>query len=117
MKFPKTYENLQCKDILQCVLNLNELDISIYKKLKETNEIRADTLSKQMNKERSTIYRSLQKLTNCGLCTKTTKTIETGGYYHTYSCNDTKKIKNQLETCIDEWYKHMKKTIKEFKEI
>ena len=68
----------------------------IYKILKKTGELRTDVLAKKIDRERSTVYRSLQKLTSCSLCTKTTKTIETGGYYHTYSCNDTELVKEKI---------------------
>jgi len=37
-----------------------------------------------------------------------------GGYYHLYSCNDPKQVKKEMESCIGEWYKEMKKTIKNF---
>ena len=67
-----------------------------------------------MNKERSTVYRSLQKLTSSGLCMKKTKTIESGGYYHLYSCNDSAQVRKEIESCIDGWYKQMKKTLKNF---
>lgn len=116
MKFIRNYENICCDDVIQSIFELNTLDLEVYKILKETGELRADALTKRMDRERSTIYRSLQKLTSCGLCTKTTKTIETGGYYHTYSCNDVKLIREKIESCIDEWYKQMKKILQDFEQ-
>ena len=71
-------------------------------------------VTKQINKERSTVYRSLQKLTNCGLCLKQTKTIPTGGYYHIYVINQTDIVKEHLESCLDEWYHHMKTVLAHF---
>jgi len=114
MKFVRPPENICCKDILQYAFELNKLDLDVYKKLRELKESRANILAKKMNKERSTIYRSLQKLTSCNLCTKKTRTIETGGYYHIYSCNDSKKVRKEIESCIDEWYAIVKKTLKKF---
>ena len=114
MKIIQEYENISCKDVLQCVFELNKLDFNVYKLLREQGKTRADALAHKMKKERSTVYRSLQRLTSCGLCMKKTKTIESGGYYHLYSCNDPKQVKKEMESCIDEWYKQMKKTIKNF---
>lgn len=114
MKFIHPDKNICCKDIMQCVFELNKLDLDIYKKLREQKESRADVLAKKMNKERSTIYRSLQKLTSCRLCTKKTRTIKTGGYYHIYSCNDSKHARKEIESCIDEWYIAMKNKLKDF---
>ena len=113
MKFLSLNQNICCDDVIQCIFNLNNLDLTVYKTLKKTDEARADDLAKQLKKERSTVYRSLQKLTCAGLVTKKTKNIPKGGYYHTYQSNSGFKTKETLENCIDEWYKKMKKTIKE----
>ena len=114
MKFIPSYDNISCKDVMQYIFELNKLDLEVYKKLKELEKSRADIIAKKMNKERSTVYRSLQRLTSCRLCTKKTRTIETGGYYHIYSCNDSKNIRKEIESCIDEWHRFMKKTLKDF---
>lgn len=114
MKFIKSSKNLSCGDVISCVFDFNDLDLNVYKKLREVGESRTDLLAKKLKKERSTVYRSLQKLTICGLCTKKTKKIAKGGYYHTYSSIDTKIVQNKLESCIDEWYLSMKEIIKTF---
>lgn len=101
-----------CEDVIKCVFELNESDIQTYKKLKKIGKTRADDLAKKIGKDRSTIYRSLQKLTCCGICSKQTKIIDKGGYYHTYQCNDIGETKQRLEKHIDNWYKQMKQTIK-----
>jgi len=104
-------KNICCDDIIQCIYELNKLDLKIYNKLKEEKEARPQTLAKQIKKERSTIYRSLQKLTCSGLVNKNTKTLSKGGQYYTYSIKENKEIKNQVMKCIDNWYKKMKTTI------
>ena len=114
MKFIQPDKNICCKDILQSLFQLNNLDFEVYNKLRDMRESRADVLAKIMNKERSTIYRSLQKLTSCKLCIKKTRTIDTGGYYHIYSCNELIKIKDEIDNCIDKWYSTVKVTLKKF---
>jgi len=113
MKYIQPNEKVCCDDAIQCIFDLNKLDLDVYNFLKKEKEARAKTLAEQLKKERSTVYRSLQKLTCSGICKKKTNTIESGGYYHTYEINDTDKIKEKLESCIDDWYKKMKTTIKE----
>ena len=115
MKFIKTYQNISCDDVTKCVFDLNNLDINVYNKLKRYGEMRADELAKKIDKDRSTVYRSLQKLTCCNLCLKETKNISKGGYYHIYRCKDISEAKKELENCIDKWYYQMKKTIKNLK--
>ena len=113
MKFIQPSENICCQDLIQCIYDLNNLDINVYNKLKKQGPKRADELAETLNKERSTIYRSLQKLTCAGLCIKQTETIKQGGYYHIYKINNTKSTKKQIEKCIDNWYNKMKKTLED----
>ena len=115
MKPIKINQNICCEDIIQCIFDLNKQDIIIYKELQKTGEANAQNLAKQLKKDRSTIYRSLQKLTCAKIITKNTKTLKQGGYYHTYQCNNTQETKKELEKCIDNWHKKMKNTIQEFK--
>ena len=109
MKFLSLNQNICCDDVIQCIFNLNNQDLNVYKALKKNNELRADELAKQLKKERSTVYRSLQKLTCAGLISKKTKNLVKGGYYHTYHFNSNFKTKEKLENRIDEWYKKNKK--------
>ena len=114
MKLIKNYENICCKDVLQYVFDLNSLDLEVYKKLKELKESRADDLAKKLGKERSNVYRSLQRLTLCNLCIKTTRKIETGGYFHLYIYKNAKEVRREIESCVDDWYTHMKKILNDF---
>lgn len=117
MKIIKSYEKMDCTDVMQCIFNLNDLDILVFKTLTEIEEARVKELAKKLKKERSTIYRSLQRLTECGLSKKHTKNLNEGGYYHVYkNCNQDQLVET-MESCIDDWYKHMKTKIKDIKKI
>lgn len=111
IKIQKNPTTICCQDLLSSIFNLNKFDYTVYKTVQKIGETKSTTLAKKLNKERSTIYRSLQKLTTCGLCIKTTKTISSGGYYHSYSCADPKQIKKEIQTCIDTWYAQMKQKL------
>ena len=102
---------MQCDEAIKCVFDLNKLDINVYKELKKTGEARADELASHLNKERSTVYRSLQKLTDAGICKKITKTIEHGGYYHVYQCNNIADVQKKARECLDSWYETVKETL------
>ena len=104
-------KNICCDDIIQCIYELNTLDLNIYNTLKTQKEVRTQTLAKKIEKERSTVYRSLQKLTCAGLIDKKTKTLPQGGTYHTYTIKNSQETKKHLNSCIDNWYKKMKNTI------
>ena len=111
MRFIDTSKKICCDDVIRCIFDFNNLDIKVYKKLKIDGESSAQDLAIKLNKERSTVYRSLQKLNNCGLCKKITNKISTGGHYYTYNIIESKLIKNKIESCINDWYKTLKETI------
>jgi predicted transcriptional regulator len=111
MKIQQDQQLQQCDEIIRCIFELNELDIRVYRELKKIGKARANELALKLKKERSTVYRSLQKLTCCGICIKKTETLKQGGYYHTYECSDITEIRKNAEKCIENWYKSMKKTL------
>jgi predicted transcriptional regulator len=114
MKFIDLSKKICCDDVIRCIFNFNNLDLNVYKKLLEDGESKAQDLANKLKKERSTVYRSLQKLTKCGLCIKKSNKISTGGHFHTYECIDSKLIKMKIESCLNDWYKSMKETLKVF---
>ena len=116
MKILNDTKNLKCDGAVKCIFNLNELDIKVYKELTKEENIRADELAEILKKERSTVYRSLQKLTKCGICIKQIKNLEKGGYFHTYSCSGKLEIKRAAEECLEEWYQSIKKMLSQLNE-
>jgi len=114
MKFVSSYKNINCSNVLECAFDLNKADIEVYRKLKELGKSKVEDLAQKLNRDRSTVYRSLQKLVSCEICIKETRTIEKGGHYHIYSCTDIKQIKEKMKACIDEWYKHMENVLIHF---
>lgn len=113
MKTITKNQEMCCDDVIKYLYNLNKLDIKVYKTLSKTKELKTNDLANQLNKERSTIYRSLQRLSYCGLCKKKTKTLKKGGYYYIYEPVKKNEIKKNLESCIELWSQKMKTTLKE----
>jgi predicted transcriptional regulator len=116
MKVKQLKSPMNCDDAIKCVFDLNKLDIRVFKKLKQLGPIRASELAEYLNRERSTVYRSLQKLSKCGICKKITKTIDHGGYYHVYQCDSIDHIQKQAQEYLDAWYKNVKETLDSLKE-
>jgi predicted transcriptional regulator len=114
MKFTIPQNMHHCDDVIRCVFNFNNLDMATFAALKKNGEARTDELARLMHKERSTVYRSLQKLTECSICTKHRKTLPQGGYFHTYTCSDKNVIKKKLDQCIESWYTQMKEILNHF---
>jgi predicted transcriptional regulator len=103
-----------CRDIVKCMYGLSDFEIVIYRKLVEKGPLRADDLVPVMKKDRSTIYRALQRLVGAGLAYRETKNIDRGGYYHVYSPVPPNQLRQKLKKCADDWFDNMKSAIDDF---
>lgn len=104
---------IKCSDTLVCILDLTSLDIEIYRLLLNTKK-RANEISQEMSKDRSTIQRSLHRLVSCGICRRERHFLEKGGHYYVYSAIHPKKAKEMLKKCIEKWHKKMIDSLKNF---
>jgi predicted transcriptional regulator len=73
-----------------------------------------DDVSKEADRDRSTTFRSLQKLVSLGLCVKETKTIKDGGYFHVYSVVDMETFKKETERRVKDLQKSLDRLLKKF---
>ncbi len=105
-----------CQDLMRCAYNLSEFELEVYMKLSKTSPVRADDLAKMLGKERSTVYRALQKLMSCGMCYRETKALGRGGYYHLYAAVERTELKKKLEQCVENWHEKMKQALGRFGE-
>jgi predicted transcriptional regulator len=106
-----------CQDLVQCAFSLNEFEVMVYNKLVLSGPMRADDLADLMDRDRSTVYRALQKMMTCGMTFRETKSIERGGYYHVYRAIDREELKHKLEHCVEDWYSRMQGILSRFTEL
>ena len=103
-----------CRDIVKCLYRLTDFELAIYKKLVRQGPLRADDLAPVVKRDRSTVYRALQKLVASGLAFRDTKSIERGGYYHLYAAVSPDALKAKLHKCADDWFDNMNSAIDDF---
>lgn len=103
-----------CHDLVQCAFSLGDFEVEVYETLLGTGPVRADDLAHKMGKDRSTVYRALQKMMTCGMVYRETKSIERGGYYHIYRAISKQKLKQKLEICVNDWYSRMQEVLNRF---
>jgi len=103
-----------CRDIVKCMFRLTDFELTIYKKLVKQGPLKADDLAPVLKRDRSTIYRALQKLVASGLAFRETKTIERGGYFHVYTAVAPEQLKQKLHKCADDWFENMSGAIDDF---
>jgi predicted transcriptional regulator len=119
-----TRMNATVKDLFIQLYDLSPLDLEILFMLIGRNHSKnnnngdesmtLDEVSKEVDRDRSTTFRSLQKLVSLGLCVKETKTIKEGGYYHVYSPVDMQTFKVETEKRVKELQKSLDRLLKKF---
>src|SRR5512136_1901537 len=88
-----------CRDIVKCLFRLTDFELAIYKKLVRQGPLKADDLAPVVKKDRSTVYRALQKLVSSGMAFRDTKSIDRGGYYHVYAAVPPEDLRRRLHKC------------------
>ena len=117
-----TRMNATVKDLFIQLYDLSPLDLDIlFMLIKNNNKkdgaaMTLDEVSKEVDRDRSTTFRSLQKLVTLGLCAKETKTIKEGGYYHVYSAVDMETFKIETEKKVKELQKSLDRLLKKFED-
>jgi predicted transcriptional regulator len=109
--------NATVKDLFIQLYDLSPLDLDILFMLisKKNEEPRTlDQVSKDTDRDRSTTFRSLQKLVGLGLCVKETKTIKEGGYFHVYSVVDMETFRAETERRVEDLQKSLDRLLKKF---
>jgi predicted transcriptional regulator len=109
--------NATVKDLFIQLYDLSPLDLDIlFMLISKKNEepLTLDEVSKVTDRDRSTTFRSLQKLVTLGLCMKETKTIKEGGYYHVYSIVDMETFKIETERRVRDLQRSLDRLLKKF---
>jgi predicted transcriptional regulator len=105
-----------CHDLVQCAFSLAEFEVEVYYRLSQSGPLRTDELASKMGKDRSTVYRALQKLMTCGMVYRETKSIERGGYFHVYKAIGKELLRERLDRCVNDWYANMQEVLSRFGE-
>ncbi len=110
-------QDMQCEGLLECFHNLTEIDTDVFQFLNEAAEpLTVDQISDEINRERSTAYRSVQRLIQAGFIQKEQVNYESGGYYHVYHSRDADAITQEMQRLLNDWYAQMGQLIGEFNE-
>jgi predicted transcriptional regulator len=75
-----------------------------------------EEISKESNRDKTSVFRSLQKLVNLGICNKEAKTQRGGGLYHVYSAIDMQIFKMETEKKVKELETSFHRILKQFEE-
>ena len=107
---------LTCHDLVKCIFNLNQTEVSILRSLPEDDPRTPNDMAEVMKKDRSTVYRGLEKLVSLGLAYKERKGGESRGFSNVYSRVPEKELFRKAEKSLDECYAKIKTILKETSE-
>ena len=103
-----------CRDVLRCIFDLGEKEISIYRKLLRSGPSRIESLQSSVSRDKSTVYRSLQRLVDVGLVEKQVRNLKRGGQFHEYTAVPPEEIRERVNACLDDWVDNLRKAFEKF---
>jgi predicted transcriptional regulator len=110
-------QDMECEGLLECFHDLKELDKEIFQLLSDYEEpLTVDEIADEVDRERTTAYRSVQRLLQAGFIQKEQVNYEQGGYYHVYRPRDGEEVAQEMQRTLNEWYAQMGQLIGEFGE-
>jgi len=119
-----TRKGASCTDLLTCLYNLKPSDLEVLLVLAKNENSTLDQIAKIVQKDRSSVHRCLSKLVSINLVSKQTKSLKSGGYYHTYAMLDpatikkhalerVKEITESLTALVDSFESDLQKHLKQ----
>ena len=110
-------QDMECEGLLECFHGLKELDKECFRELVGASEpLTIDDLTERVDRERSTVYRSVKRLQKAGFVQKEQINYEEGGYYHVYHPTDADEMASEMQRMLNDWYAMMGQLIDEFRD-
>ena len=110
-------QDMECEGLLECFHGLKQLDKECFRALvAESEPLTVDEVAAQVDRERSTVYRSIQRLMQAGFVQKEQINYDDGGYYHVYHPTDADEIADEMQRVLNDWYAKMGQLIDEFRD-
>ncbi|MCU4925926.1 BlaI/MecI/CopY family transcriptional regulator [Halobacteria archaeon AArc-dxtr1] len=110
-------QDMECEGLLECIHGLKQLDKECFRAMVESDEsLTIDEVAERVDRERSTAYRSIQRLLQAGFIQKEQVNYDQGGYYHVYYPTDPAQIATDMQRRLNDWYAKMGQLIQEFED-
>ncbi|MFA5952965.1 MAG: helix-turn-helix domain-containing protein [Candidatus Pacearchaeota archaeon] len=103
-------------DIVKCSLNLTKSDFNVLKFLLKNNSEKLNTeeLSKKLNLDKSTIQRTVKRLYEKNLISRSQINSSIGGYSYVYKIKNKSEINSIILKILDDWHETVKENIKKW---
>ncbi|HIQ32157.1 MAG TPA: hypothetical protein EYH55_01570 [Methanothermococcus okinawensis] len=101
-----TLENIMC-----CIFDIKPLDVAVYLTLLKNGPSRVSTIAQLLNRDRSTIQRSMQNLIRAGLVRRKQVNLRKGGYFYRYEAVPFSEVRSRILETIEEWRNEVRRWI------
>jgi len=101
----KCDEHIRC--ILKCAFDVSCFEMEVYLALLKKNPATVDELAEVLEKDKSTVYKSLQKLLEKGLVVRDYRILRSGGYKYLYRPVQFEDFKVKMMKAIEQWAKSL----------
>jgi predicted transcriptional regulator len=107
--------NSSITDLFTILYDLSPLDLELLKVLIAQNKaIALEKLAREVNRDKTTVFRSLQKMVNLRICEKETESQKGGGWFHVYKVIDVTAFKMETEKRVEEIKASFDRLLKRF---
>jgi predicted transcriptional regulator len=107
---------MDCEELLECFYGLKDLDRQCFRVLAESDDsLTVDDVADRAGCERSTAYRSIQRLLETDLARREKINYDRGGYYHVYSPPDPDAVADEIQRLLNAWYAQVGQLIQTFR--
>jgi len=103
-----TLENIMC-----CIFDIKPLDVAVYLTLLKNGPSKVSNVAQLLNRDRSTIQRSMQNLIRAGLVRRKQVNLRKGGYFYRYEAIPFNELRYKILETIEEWRKEVRRWIEE----
>jgi predicted transcriptional regulator len=109
--------DMECEGLLSCFHGLGELDEECFRALVASEDpMTVDEVAADVDRERSTAYRSVKRLQEAGFVEQEQVNYEQGGYYHVYRARDGEEVAADMQRTLNDWYAQIGQLVGEFGE-
>lgn len=104
-------------ELFGLIFGFSPLDMAVLKiLLKRSSPMTLEDMAGAVDRDKSTVFKSLQRLVSSGLCTKEVRNLREGGYYHLYGCSGIEKISKNTKLKVEEVQAGLTTLLKKFED-
>jgi len=94
-----------------CIFDIKPLDVAVYLTLLKNGPSKVSAIAELLNRDRSTIQRSMQNLIRAGLVRRKQVNLKKGGYFYRYEAIPFTEVREKILKTIEEWRDEVKRWI------